>query len=236
MDRPPSPDKRSRPKRNPLRRGPTSRQDMQTIPSPPETSAMDLPSSIPRQQAPPASLQLDDGPYSRPEQVTPVEQSNGITAQTAPLRSSSLPMTNGTTANPDLSAVQEDQISPPSEPPPGKAPAPERDAEGYSVPSSAIDDITRAQQEAAAGDADQPQFKLAIQHEPIQEDDPDAQSAFSSVANTLRAVSYLALFVYFTMTDESLASVTSCDAQETWCRSRPSGRSEHRICPVWSVT
>lgn len=76
------------------------------------------------------------------------------------------------------------------------------------MPSSAVDDITRAQQEAAAAgyvksryinivtfaenvsDADQPQFKLAIRSEPIQEDDPDAQSAFSSVANTLRAVSF----------------------------------------------
>ena len=75
------------------------------------------------------------------------------------------------------------------------------------MPSSAVDDITRAQREAAAAgyvnsryvnivtfaetvsDADQPQFKLAIRSEPIQEDDPDAQSAFSSVANTLRAVS-----------------------------------------------
>ncbi len=76
------------------------------------------------------------------------------------------------------------------------------------MPSSAVDDITRAQQEAAAAgyvkshyvyryvtfaknvsDTDQPQFKLAIRSEPIQENDPDAQSAFSSVANTLRAVS-----------------------------------------------
>ena len=38
-------------------------------------------------------------------------------------------------------------------------------------------------------DTDAPQFKLAIRSEPIQDDDPDAQSAFSSVANTLRAVS-----------------------------------------------
>lgn len=98
-------------------------------------------------------------------------------------------MTNGAPVSRDLAAVQEDQYAPPPGPPPGKAAATERDAEGYSVPSSAVDDITRAQQEAAAGDADQPQFKMAIRSEPIQEDDPDAQSAFSSVANTLRAVS-----------------------------------------------
>jgi len=118
------------------------------------------------------------------------DQPNGTTAQLAPMRSSSLPMTNGIAANRDLAAVQEDQYAPPPGPPPGKAPV-ERDAEGYSVPSSAVDDITRAQQEAAAGDPEQPQFKLAIQSKPIQEDDPDAQTAFSSVANTLRAVSPL---------------------------------------------
>ena len=82
----------------------------------------------------------------------------------------------------------------------------QRDSEGYSVPPSAVDDITRAQQEAATAgysptvsielssfanpdsDPDQPQFKLAIRSEPIRED-PDVQNAFSSVANTLRAVS-----------------------------------------------
>ena len=36
-------------------------------------------------------------------------------------------------------------------------------------------------------DTGQSQFKLDIRPEPIKED-PDAQSAFSSVANTLRAV------------------------------------------------
>lgn len=188
MDRPPSPEKRSRPTRNPLRRGPSSRQDMQTIPSPPETSTVDLPSSAPRQEAPPSS-QFNERPPSRPEQARPVEQPSGNTAQAAPTRSSSLPITNGTAPTRDLSAARDDRYAPPPGPPPGKAPVAERDAEGYSVPSSAVDDITRAQQEAAAGDTNQPQFKLAIRSEPVQEDDPDAQSAFSSVANTLRAVS-----------------------------------------------
>lgn len=102
-------------------------------------------------------------------------------------------MTNGAPVNRDLPAVQEDQYAPPPGPPPGKALINERDTEGYSVPSSAVDDITRAQQEASASDADQPQFKVAIRNEPIQDDDPDAQSAFSSVANALRAVSLLSL-------------------------------------------
>lgn len=65
----------------------------------------------------------------------------------------------------------------------------QRDAEGFSVPPSAVDDITRAQQEAAASDESQAAFKLDIRNEPIREEGPEAQSAFSSVANTLRAVS-----------------------------------------------
>ena len=36
----------------------------------------------------------------------------------------------------------------------------------------------------------EPQFKLNIKSEPIREEDRDAQAALSSVANTLRAVSY----------------------------------------------
>lgn len=36
----------------------------------------------------------------------------------------------------------------------------QRDAEGYSVPSSAVDDITRAQQEAAAGYETVPSLSL----------------------------------------------------------------------------
>lgn len=158
MDRPPSPEKRSRPTRNPLRRGPSSRQDMQTIPSPP-ISSTHLPSSPPRQQPPlpkMSSSQSIERPRSRGDQPRRNDQPNGDTSHQAPTRVSSLPMTNGVAAistNRDLDTVQESQFTPPG-PPPGKAavaePEPQRDAEGYSVPSSAVDDITRAEQEAAA--------------------------------------------------------------------------------------
>lgn len=40
-------------------------------------------------------------------------------------------------------------------------------------------------------DSEQSGLKLNIRNEPIREEDPDAQSAFSSVANTLRAVRIL---------------------------------------------
>lgn len=37
-------------------------------------------------------------------------------------------------------------------------------------------------------ETEQPQFKLDIRNEPIREEDGDAQTALSNVANTLRAV------------------------------------------------
>ncbi|KAL6715184.1 hypothetical protein ACLMJK_007448 [Lecanora helva] len=185
VERPPSPDKRQRPTRNPLRRGPSSRQDMQTIPSPP-TSSHDAPATPPRRglatnkMSPPSNTRAppEEAPQRRRN-----DQLNGDSIQQAPARVSSMPTTNG------VSKDQEDTFAPPPGPPPNKAATEEthRDAEGYNVPSSAIDDITRAQEEAAAaGDPDQQQFKLAIRNEPIR-DDPDAQNAFSSVASTLRA-------------------------------------------------
>ncbi|CAD6588961.1 MAG: hypothetical protein ASARMPRED_003840 [Alectoria sarmentosa] len=188
MDRAPSPEKRSRPMRNPLRRGPSSHQNMETIPSPP-SSLSNLPHSPRRQEAPliQTASQSTERPRSQERRLLN-DQVNGDTIQPAPTGLSTLPgMPNGisSAANRDLATVQETQAAPPPGPAPGKMA--ERDAEGYSVPSSAVDDITRAQQEAvAAGETGQSQFKLDIRPEPIKED-PDAQSAFSSVANTLRA-------------------------------------------------
>jgi hypothetical protein len=48
------------------------------------------------------------------------------------------------------------------------------------------DSISQAEQDAAQ-ENDQPQFKLDIRNEPIQEQDADAQAALSNVANTLRS-------------------------------------------------
>jgi len=70
---------------------------------------------------------------------------------------------------------------------------PERDAEGFSVPPSSLDAISRAEQEAAAAgeDASSPQFKLDIRNAPIQEEDGGAEAALANVASTLRAVGSL---------------------------------------------
>ena len=160
IDRPPSPEKRSRGTRNPLRRGQSSKQNMETIPSPP-MSATNLPSSPPRDQPPlPSNSLLRE--RSRPEEDHRRRkgQMNGDSAYQAPSRTSTFPMTNGVAEGPTngnvIPAQQETFAPPPGPPPPRKETVreqePERDAEGYSVPSAAVDDITRAQQEAAAAE------------------------------------------------------------------------------------
>ncbi|EDU41337.1 fes CIP4y domain-containing protein [Pyrenophora tritici-repentis] len=69
-------------------------------------------------------------------------------------------------------------------------PEPEKDAEGFSVPPSAIDAITEAEREAGYANSEggsQPQFKLDIRNAPIQEEDGDADAATANLVNTLRA-------------------------------------------------
>jgi len=148
MDRPPSPEKRSRTTRNPLRRGPSSRNNMQMLDSP-QTSSQDLTTTQSRQEAPriQTTTLFTDRPQTPPEQ--PLEQRrsddqpNGEHMQSTPKRISSLPAPNGVQMNRDLGTVQE------GHPTPQVPTLVQRDAEGYSMPSSAVDDITRAQQEAA---------------------------------------------------------------------------------------
>ncbi len=124
VDRPSSPEKRSRPTRNPLRRGTSSRQDMQTIDSPP-LSSTHLPLSPPRHHQPSrdtTSSQSNDHPPSPTEPRRRDGQLNGDTSQQAPTMVSSLPLTNGATTNPtnqDLVTAQEGEFAPPSGPPPG---------------------------------------------------------------------------------------------------------------------
>ena len=124
MDRPPSPEKRSRPMRNPLRRGTSSHQNMESIPSPP-SSASNLPLSPPRHATPLIETNTPQSTERPPSQERRRlnDQVNGDTIQPAPTRVSSLPgMTNGTSgpANRDLATVQETQAAPPPGPPPGK--------------------------------------------------------------------------------------------------------------------
>jgi hypothetical protein len=82
----------------------------------------------------------------------------------------------------------------PAQPEPTPAPViaePERDHEGYSVPSRDVDPITQAQQDAAdAGETIAPQFNVNIRDAPVQDaQGDDAQAAINSLANKLQMVS-----------------------------------------------
>ncbi|KAF2147093.1 uncharacterized protein K452DRAFT_347932 [Aplosporella prunicola CBS 121167] len=77
-------------------------------------------------------------------------------------------------------------ISPAS--PASVSPEPQKDDEGFSVPSSSVtaDLFAQAEQDAAA-ESIPPQFKVDIRNAPIQEEDSnDAETAMANVANTLR--------------------------------------------------
>ena len=81
-----------------------------------------------------------------------------------------------------------------AQPEPTPAPVlaePERDNEGYSVPSRDVDPITQAQQDAAeAGEAIAPQFNVNIRDAPVQDaEGEDAQAAIANLANKLQMVS-----------------------------------------------
>ncbi|TGJ88371.1 hypothetical protein E0Z10_g391 [Xylaria hypoxylon] len=76
-------------------------------------------------------------------------------------------------------------------PPPGPPPSqrePEKDAEGFSVPTYSHDPISQAQEEATAQETEHA-FKLNIQKEPVAEEDEEAKKvALSNVANSLSAM------------------------------------------------
>jgi hypothetical protein len=63
-----------------------------------------------------------------------------------------------------------------------------KDSDGFTVPPAMDDPISRAQKEAAASNEEAEQlFKLSIQNQPIEEEDPEAkQAALSNVFNTLK--------------------------------------------------
>ncbi|KAL9599215.1 MAG: hypothetical protein Q9219_003996 [cf. Caloplaca sp. 3 TL-2023] len=182
-ERPPSPEKRSRPNLNPLRRG-TSSRNMQTIPSPDE-EAMPIPKSAPQREptTPPPNPSQNSAVPPSPQQWRTNGGVNGDAIQPVISRSSHLSSTNGIQT---AAALAEE------EPPVPPLPATEigqtqRDGDGFNVAPPTIDEISRAEREAAASEPDQPQFRLDIRSEPIHEEDHDAESALSSTANALRA-------------------------------------------------
>lgn len=109
-----SPEKRNRPSRNPLRRGPSSR-DMQIIPSP-EDSTIHLPSPPLRREPAmprPTTAPPVERPQPPPEPQRANERSNGDTILPPPLTPSALPQTNGVRASGDAIPRQPEQPLPP---------------------------------------------------------------------------------------------------------------------------
>ncbi|KAJ8119303.1 hypothetical protein ONZ43_g3719 [Nemania bipapillata] len=98
----------------------------------------------------------------------------------------------GTTAtsqvNGSTGALDVSDVPPPPGPPPSQR-EPEKDAEGFSVPTYSHDPISQAQQEAAASQETEHAFKLNIQKEPVAEEDEEAKkAALSNVAHSLSAM------------------------------------------------
>lgn len=81
-------------------------------------------------------------------------------------------------------AAQSDPVAAPV------APEPERDNEGYSVPSRDVDPITQAQQDAANdGENVTPQFNVNIRNAPVDDaQGEDAEAALNSMASKLQMV------------------------------------------------
>lgn len=83
-----------------------------------------------------------------------------------------------------------DNVSPPPGPPPSQK-EPEKDAEGFTVPSFSHDPISAAQREAAETipEEGEPAFRLNIQKEPVADEDPEErQAALSKFSNSLSAL------------------------------------------------
>lgn len=160
----PSPEKRSRPQFS-LRRG-TSSKNMQTIPSPDDEAVPPLPVSPPQRKKSspqPNRPQTMAASPSQHEQRRMNEEVNGDAIMPAPSRSSSIPVQNGiqTSAAPT-------QGDPQVQPPQAAEVSchchydcknsdtfqtqreTQRDTEGFNVAPPAVDEISRAQQEAAA--------------------------------------------------------------------------------------
>ena len=131
-EQPASPEKRTRLGLNPLRRG-TSSKNMQEIPSPPETSTVDLPTAIPSQEtARPGTTATSkpQQPQAPIEQQRTNDQLNGDSITQAPKRISSLPRLNG---------VQHDRETVSEEVPP--VPAPSKPVEVSHEPTSSAREV-----------------------------------------------------------------------------------------------
>lgn len=116
---------------------------------------------------------------------------NGIaggSALDAPSIATDASHVNGTGASKTETDIAD--VPPPPGPPPSQQ-EPEKDADGFNVPSTTLDPISAAEREAAGnvGDDSEPAFKLNIQKEPVAEEDPEAtKAALSKFTSSLSAL------------------------------------------------
>lgn len=82
----------------------------------------------------------------------------------------------------------------------------------------------------------EPQFKLDIRNEPIHEEDRDAQSALSNVANTLRAVSFRAYSSSLNHTHIYIASTAGGYTTQTYLKPRTERCKKYSICTFAEYT
>ncbi|EMD95363.1 hypothetical protein COCC4DRAFT_178974 [Bipolaris maydis ATCC 48331] len=154
-----------------------------------------IPTLPPMAERPTSPLRNSQRPSTSQESDTPnlTQQTSSEPAPngTAPKLSEAEKETEAPNAVNGTSSVQE-PIPELNEPVPASTTTethtePGKDAEGYSVPPSALDAITEAEREAGFEGNPPPQFKLDIRNAPIQEEDGDADAATANLVNTLRA-------------------------------------------------
>lgn len=175
---------------------------MHQLESPPQSSSSNIPSRPPQLQDPliqTSSTNTDE--IAVPSKAREdLGESQGISMP--PPRQSSIPLANGVQDTRNQSSVPVEQSAESGV----QGLSPQHPGQGYDVAPNAVSDINRAQQEAAATESvlniflmiakadrscregDPSQFKLNIQDAPIKDgDDMAQQSAYSTVANTLRS-------------------------------------------------
>ncbi|KAI9759604.1 MAG: hypothetical protein M1835_000338 [Candelina submexicana] len=174
-----SPEKRSTTKFRPFGGRESSSKDVQRLPSPaPNMPTPSLQSSSVQEER--GTTNQRDSPPRVTGPQRPNELLNGDNRGTATIAQRTPSATDGP-ANEDAPHIQ----TPPSIAPLPVAEEVQKDAEGFTIPLSGSDAISKAEQEAA-GENTQPQFKLDIREDPIQEEGADAETALAHVANKLR--------------------------------------------------
>ncbi|KAH7118930.1 Muniscin C-terminal mu homology domain-containing protein [Dendryphion nanum] len=149
-------------------------------------SSLDRPTSPARPLSTPRPSDASGSPQQMRQMIIS-DRPNGTSSPEPPVEPTAGPSNVNGSVQETIPELNE-PLSPP--PPADLNPDPEKDAEGFSVPPSALDAITEAEREAGLvsnENAPAPQFKLDIRNAPIQEEDGDADAALANMANTLRA-------------------------------------------------